>query len=481
MCSAAALPNLINVQSDVCHFSIGSKWLYEDSDLRLDASTYAQEAYEALRLLENCPFEKVELGSGVRKVYHPTENQARSNFKRIWTKENKGVPFLTGKQLFFLRPDKEKFVSRKMKKIDELLLPKGTILLTRSGTTGFPVLVNKYLSQFAITDDVLRIFPGTLPIGYIYAYLASSIGRSLVTKGEYGSTVDHLEAKHVTTIPIPLLPEDIQKSIHKKILRAYALRDRANQLFDKAEQELYELLGISSFTEDDVEYLGSESDPRTFELSSSDLMDRLDATHHVPVVRSALHKLSRSKFESIQLGSKVRQVYVAPRFARIYVEQEFGIPLLQGSQIPSMRPHNLEFISSTKTKKIERWIIQSGWVLVTCSGTIGRIAVSSSNQDGWAASQHILRIIPEDNLYHPGFLAVFLSTPYGQHQLKAKIYGGVVDELTAKDTEVILIPDVPYSEQIPTGETVMRVYELRDEANAVEDEAIAELESIISG
>lgn len=481
MCSAAALPKFVNVQSDVRQFSIGSRWLYEDSDLRLDASTYAQEAYEALRLLEKCPYEKVALGSVVKRVYHPTENQARSNFKRIWTKEGEGLPFLTGKQLFSLRPDKEKFVSRKMQKIDELLLPEGTILLTRSGTTGFPVLVNKYLSKFAITDDVLRIFPGSIPIGYIYAYLASSIGRPLVTKGEYGSTVDHLEAKHVTTISIPLVPKNIQKSIHRKILRAYALRDKANQLFDKADQKLHELLGISPFTEDEIEYLGSESDPQAFEVSSSELVNRLDATHHVPVVQSVIHKLESGSFRLVQLSSKVQKVYVAPRFARIYVEEEFGIPLLQGSQLPSMRPHNLEFISSTKTKKIERWTIKSGWVLVTCSGTIGRIAVSSSQQNGWAGSQHILRIIPKENITHPGFLAAFLSTPYGQHQLKAKIYGGVVDELTAEDTEIILIPDIPYSMQLAIGELVVRVYELRDEANAVEDEAIAELEAVISG
>lgn len=89
--------------------------------------------------------------------------------------------------------------------------------------------------------------------------------------------------------------------------------------------------------------------------------------------------------------------------------------------------------------------------------------------------------MPEENITHPGFLAAFLSTPYGQHQLKAKIYGGVVDELTAEDTEVLLIPDVPYSEQCRIGEPVVQVYELRDEANVLEDEAIAELEAVISG
>ena len=88
--------------------------------------------------------------------------------------------------------------------------------------------------------------------------------------------------------------------------------------------------------------------------------------------------------------------------------------------------------------------------------------------------------MPEKGVTHPGFLAAFLSTPYGQHQLKSKIYGGVVDELTAKDTEIILIPDVPHLEQVRIGEPVVRVYEMRDEANDLENEAIAELEAIIS-
>lgn len=480
MCSAAALPKLIKVESDVRQFSIGSKWLYE-ADSRFDAAAYSEGAFRALEEIEACGHPTESLGQLCGTIWHPVQNQARSNFKRIYTKPEHGVPFVSSRNMFSLPLRPEKFLSRKMKKLDDLMVPRGWVLVSRSGTVGNVLFINKTLEKCAISDHTIRIEPVGVPSGYLYAFLASRFGKAFISSSTYGSTVDELEPKHLAPIPIPLPSQETQQSIHKKILRAYALRDRANQLFDKAEQELYELLGIDSFNEDDVEYLGSESDPRAFEISSSELADRLDATHHVPVVRSALHKLSQSQFELVQLNSKVKEVYVAPRFARIYVEQEFGTPLLQGSQLISMRPYDMKYISNAKTQKIERWIIQSGWVLVTCSGTIGRIAVSSSNQDGWAASQHILRIIPEENLYHSGFLAAFLSTPYGQHQLKAKIYGGVVDELTAEDTEVILIPNVPYSEQISIGEMIVRVYQLRDEANAVEDEAIAELEAIISG
>ena len=134
----------------VRHFSISSKWLHEE-DSRFDSTTYAQEVYEALRIIETCPYPKASLGDLVGRVYHPTANQPRSNFKRIWVTAGNGPPFLTGKELFFFRPEREKFVSRKMPKLHELLLPEGTILLSRSGTIGYPVLVNKWLEQFAVT------------------------------------------------------------------------------------------------------------------------------------------------------------------------------------------------------------------------------------------------------------------------------------------------------------------------------------------
>ena len=67
----------------------------------------------------------------------------------------------------------------------------------------------------------------------------------------------------------------------------------------------------------------------------------------------------------------------------------------------------------------------------------------------------------------------------GQHQLKAKIYGGVVDELTAEDTGEVLIPDVPSEQQETLGEQLVRAYEMRDEANRLEDQAIELLESLL--
>jgi len=459
------------------HYSVQSAWIARD-DWRLDAPTYTGEVYEALRVLAACRYGTAPLKRLIGGIRHPTEDQARSNFKRIWAKS--GIPFLTGRQLFFFRPDREKHLSTRMPKLHELRVSPGSILLSRSGTVGHPVLVGKWLAQFAVTDDALRITPGRAPAGYVYAFLASRLARALILRGEYGKTVGHLEASHLLDLPVPELPTREQVAIHEEIVRAYALRDAANDLLDEADQELHDLVGVSPFTEDDIEYLGGENDPRAFAVRATVLGDRLDATHYMPIARSVVHKLQGGRFALVRLGERVARVYVAPRFARIYVEEAFGTPLLQGSQLPLIRPYGLKYISTTKTPRLERWIIHSGWVLVTCSGTIGRVAVSTRMQDEWAASQHILRIIPKENVTHPGFLAAFLATPFGQHQLNAQVYGGVVDELTEEDTRLVSIPDVPYESQVACGEKVMKAYGMRDLANLIEDDAVWMLERLVS-
>ena len=103
------------------------------------------------------------------------------------------------------------------------------------------------------------------------------------------------------------------------------------------------------------------------------------------------------------------------------------------------QPADLKYLSRS-SRKLEQWIVRSGWLLVTCSGTIGRAVVCPPEWDGWAASQHILRINPYEKKCPVGYLCSSLSSPFGQTQLTANIYGAVVDELTEEQAGGILVP-----------------------------------------
>ncbi len=181
-----------------------------------------------------------------------------------------------------------------------------------------------------------------------------------------------------------------------------------------------------------------------FLLSSGTIVEmqelRLDASYFNPAVLHAVEQLSKSGMRVKRLGSIVSRIFIPPRFKRIYVEPDSGIPFLQGSHVVHFRPADLKYLSKTAHKRLERWIVEAGWLLVTCSGTIGRVTICPQEWDGWAASQHILRIVPDEDQCPSGYLCSFLTSIFGQLQLTATIYGAVVDELTEEQAAGVLVP-----------------------------------------
>lgn len=167
---------------------------------------------------------------------------------------------------------------------------------------------------------------------------------------------------------------------------------------------------------------------------------RLDASYFNPDVEQVLAVMGRMGLRIESLGSLTSRVFIPPRFKRVYVEPEHGVPFLQGSHVTHFQPANLKFLSREAIKNLDRWIIHAGWLLVTCSGTIGNVTICPQEWDRWAASQHILRIVPDETKCPSGYLCSFLQSSFGKVQLTAKIYGGVVDEITEEQAASVKVP-----------------------------------------
>ena len=194
----------------------------------------------------------------------------------------------------------------------------------------------------------------------MYAFLASKYGRALVTKDQYGATVKHIEAKHVASIPMPLAPRSVRERIDDSVQCGYRMRDEANGLLDQADEAFHRTLGLPSFDASQVDYIEPESNeesrpvPRAFGVPSVHLGGRLDASYHVPVVRSVQRRPRAGEHPVVQLGDISADVVVAPRFKRVYVRSEFGIPLLQGSHVPQLMPRDLQYIEVV----LVRWTVR---------------------------------------------------------------------------------------------------------------------------
>jgi type I restriction enzyme S subunit len=363
----------------------------------------------------------------------------------------------------------------------------GWILVSASGTVGRTMLATERLEKFFLTHDLIRIIPRqSLPVGYLYAFLSSWIGQALVAKDQYGSAIKHLEPHQLAGVPVPILPDQVQNDIHNTIVQAYALRDEANALLDKADERLHQELGLLRFDHSLVRYLPAPlrsqtnkpqlPHPRAFILRASTLEDRFDASYHLPVVQTIIDLLWNGKYKPVRLSRLVEKVYLPPRFKRIYVQRGHGIPFLRPSHLPQTRPHDLGYISRL-TKELELLKLHEGDVMVTTDGTVGQIGLVTSHLTGWAGSNNIARITCDSTSYQNGFLAAFLSTPYGYHQLTREIYGGVVDHIEASQIESILVPGVPTGIQTAIGKLVVEAFEKKDEATAIEEAVIRKLEA----
>lgn len=472
------------IKEPVPHTTFPAHWLYE-GEQRLDAGYYASEALTAKRIVQDTGFTVRELGQLVQRVF------ILGRFRRIYgTNKKASWPYLSASESLVFRPVTERWIAKDYAPREALqhFVEQGWILVSCSGTVGRVVLATRRLEKYFLTHDLVRVVPKkSPPVGYLYAFLASQIGQALLSKDQYGGAIKHLEPHHIARVPVPLVPEVEQKDIHRKILKAYALRDKANKLLDEADEMLHDKLGLPRFDESLVPYLPSPPrqpglpklpHPGAFTLQASELGERLDASYHVPVVKTVISLLHKGTYPLVQLGNLAESIFIPPRFKRIYVPEEYGIPFIRPSHLPQIRPFELNSISKL-TDVLDLLLLKKGDVLITTDGTVGRIALVSTPLAGWAGSNNIARVTYGNRDNRNGYLAAFLSSPYGFYQLNREIYGGVVDHIEVPHISSVVIPDAPHDIQIAIGQRVVNAFEKKEEATRIEQAAIQRLESLL--
>ena len=224
------------------------------------------------------------------------------------------------------------------------------------------------------------------------------------------------------------------------------------------------------------EYLGSKGGPRAFEISSADIGGRLDSGNHVPLARSALHKLKRGKYPLRPLGEICQNVTIPARFKRNYVGLDNGVPYLLPSQLPTFGFDGLKRLAERQAKSSPEYLLVAGHLLITTDGTVGIVHPVTDRMSGWFGSNNMARLWGGADT---GFLYTFLSTPFGLHQIRKDIYGGVVDHLNEAHIKQVMVPNIPPKEQRRIGDLVRAAFTKKDQAIETEELAITELENEI--
>jgi type I restriction enzyme S subunit len=280
---------------------------------------------------------------------------------------------------------------------------------------------------------------------------------------------------HLLKLPIPDAPAILKTHIHHTVTESFNLRDESNALIEQARAKLQAALKLPAVEELNPPANG-DNGLRCFSVNVTDLNHRLEANYHNPLAQAISQHLYQHAAQVLALGDKkiTQKIILAGRFKRVYVDEKQGIPFLGGKEILELDPRGEKYLSLKHhgVRIAEQLTLDENMILITCSGTIGKVNIVPKHWQGWAGSQHILRVLPA-NTEWAGYLYAWLSSEWALPLIRRQTYGAVVfeiDQYQLAEVSVPLLADIALMHEINT--LVLRANELRYTAFIKEQDAL---------
>ena len=214
---------------------------------RLEAGYHTPEVTDIIKHFFNAKLSVDSLKSVTVRVWW------MSRFKRVFG--DTGAPYYSGNDLFSVNPPITKRVLlEQADNPEDYFAKEGWIVMACSGQTyglnGSVILMTKTDEECFLTHDLIRIIPDEdlIRTGYLLIALGHPrLGRPLVIRNAYGSSIPHLDPMDVAQIPIVRLGESVEEEIADLTEQAASLRSQAdvleNQLADEADWIINQFIG----------------------------------------------------------------------------------------------------------------------------------------------------------------------------------------------------------------------------------------------
>jgi hypothetical protein len=219
----------VSAKEDEAGFSVRAS-LFTIGRRRLEASYHHPQAAAIIRRFKKLNLTTEPLNDVVERIWWLTR------FKRVFGEE--GMPYMSADELFSLNPTITKRVlTEQADNPEDYFVKAGWILMACSGQTyglnGSVSLADKRHEINFFSHDIVRIIPKTDRIrpGYLYATLGHPrLGRPLVIRYAYGTSIPHLDPGDVASIPIVRFDKSLEDEVADRMEKAVQLRGEADEL-----------------------------------------------------------------------------------------------------------------------------------------------------------------------------------------------------------------------------------------------------------
>jgi len=439
--------------------------------MRFEASVFNLEAKQARELIKNCGFPVVSL---LDKILVKTASYP-NRFKRNYVKKDVGLPFILPSQISEIDPKPSKWIyGLKSEDLDKLCARQWDLLLTRSGTIGQCSLANKSLDGKVMSDDLIRIVTQEKYRGYLYIFIKSKVGQLLLQTSNYGAVIQHIEPTHLAEIEVPVPSDEIVEKINTLVSAEFTLLDQSNDLIHKAQELLINTLNLSPIDQISPDNFQNKNNIVNFSKKITDENFRLDASFHNPLASKIEATIISNGFKLKNLVDKelTTRIILPGRFKRIYVDELYGVPFLGGKEILDLDPRTEKNLSleGHGARIKDQLTIKRNQIMITCSGTIGKVNIAPKHWEGWTSSQHVIRVESVSD-WMAGYLFAWLSTDYGFELIKRFTYGAVVDEIEDHHVGLVSVPLIDEDTMRIIGKLVLRANEKRSWAFRLQNKA----------
>ncbi len=430
-----------------------------NSAMRFDSSYHLSEGTVYLKKIRKMPYK--ELDEITSNIFTAGRN------KRVYTDEKFGYPYLSNSDVAKQNPlDGCKYNSKKFGYDEASLLKEGMIVTGRVGAIGQTAYITSEMEEFKAmgSDNIIRIVPNEkVKYGYIYAFLTSKYGNTLLWKLAAGGVQPYISEDMLRDMPIPNLTQPKQQQIHDLIIEASKLRVEANKLLREATEEIEKSFNL-------------EPSCKIYSVKIKEILAgdkftkeaRLESDYYQPRVKLLIEKIKKESW--VYLGDISIEINRSGLRERKFVNQ--GVPLITGQNLNLARLIDLKMLSRKLTRNIGKNTTTTNDILVSVQGTIGKIEYVYKNMyENVFASEQLSKIKIDESKIHPGYVACFLRSKLGEIQLLKHKTGSVIEWIKENNIASVIIP-LPNDKGFKIGEIYNKAVLQIEQAFQKENKAI---------
>jgi len=309
---------------------------------------------------------------------------------------------------------------------------------------------------------LIRTTEKILP-AFLAVYLNSYYGRNCLWYLSRQTEQVNLNCREVEQLLVLNASKHFQSLIDKIHNQSSVLKEKSNEIYREAEQNLLSELGLFKWKpKHQLSFVKNFSDTKS--------VDRIDAEYFQPIYDELIKKIKQYRIGYKTLGELV--------FIRKCIEpgseayQENGIPFLRVSNLSKfcINRDNMQYLSESLYEQLKTHNPRKGEILLSKDATPGIACYLNNEPEKMIPSSGILRLKVKDiNSIYSEYLTLVLNSVVVQKQIERDAGGSVINHWLVDQVKKTLIPVLPDSIQKEVSDKIADSFMRREQSENLLD------------